>query len=166
MDIKQWSSDELTKAIEGHVNPSTIDGFRRKSYCGKGEADMQVSDNAREFVAKITTDTRDRDNEIINPKGVDFSHFLKNPVILWSHNYNEPGIGRCQWLKRWTETKGREKRHRGWLGKGIVANGIAKAEEIFKLMQQRILNTVSVGFIPGRVHLRLPEALPLSRQFQ
>ncbi len=152
MTIKLLTIDQINKAVDANTNPSAIEGFRRKDYCGKGEADLQVMDGAREFVSKITTDTRDRDNEIINPKGIDFTHFMKNPVILWSHNYNEPAIGRCQWVKRWTETKDNEKRCRGYLAKGVVATGISKAEEIFSLMQQRILSTVSIGFIPTKGH--------------
>jgi len=150
-----WTYDKLHDVMKTHSNPSTLDGFTRKSYCGKGQADLRVADSAREFISKITTDTRDRDNEIVVPKGVDFKEYLKNPVILWSHNYADPAIGRSLWIKRWSE----DDRVRGHIAKGVVANGVQKAEDVFKLMQQNILNTVSIGFVPIKGHTPTPDEI-------
>lgn len=146
--MEKWTIDKLEKVLRTHTNPSTLDGFFRKEYVGKDAAEFQVEDGAREFVSYITTDTRDRDNEIVDPSGMDFRQFMKNPVILWGHNYTEPAIGRALWCKRWTENK----RPRGIIAKGKVASGVQKAEEIFRLMQQKILNTVSAGFISLEGH--------------
>ncbi|MCP4566808.1 MAG: hypothetical protein GY841_04415 [FCB group bacterium] len=126
-----------------YTNPESMAGFTRKTYAGKASADLAVKDGAREFIAKITTGVRDRDNEIVNPDGIDFSQFRKNPVILWAHNYIEPPIGKAVWIKPWKE--GRDKK--GYLSMGRVAQGSTKAQEIFNLMQEGVINTVSIGFI-------------------
>lgn len=38
--------------------------------------------------------TVDRDQEKIDPLGWDLKHFKKNPVLLWSHNWMIPAIGK------------------------------------------------------------------------
>ena len=143
-----WTVDKVRKVMETHTNPSTLDGFIRKDYCGKGRADLKVAEGAREFVAKITTNVRDREDEVVDPKGIDFISYLKNPIILWGHDYDQPAIGRSLWIKTLSENR----KPVGHISKGIVAEGVTKAEEIFKLMQQRILGTVSIGFIPVKSH--------------
>lgn len=148
MTSNNWTVEKVQEVMRTHTNPSTLEGFKRKSYCGKGSADIKVAEGAREFVAKITTNSIDRDREIVDPKGIDFAYYRKNPVILWGHNYSEPAIGRSQWIKTWTEN-GKAKGH---ISKGVIASGVQKAEDVFNLIQQGILNTTSVGFVPISGH--------------
>lgn len=158
----KWSIEKVKKIMETHTNPSTLEGFVRKDYCGAGIADLrtnEVKDGNREFIANITTNQRDRDSEVIDPRGMDLSQFRKNAVILWAHKYDEPAIGRSEWIKAWTEPAkaGKPSLSRGLVSKGVIATGISKADEIFKLLQQKILNTVSVGFIPVSGHAPTPD---------
>ncbi len=148
MTAEKWTVEKINETMRTHANPSTLEGFRRKDYCGKGSADIEVADGAREFMAKITTNSIDRDREIVDPMGIDFANFRKNPVILWGHNYTEPAIGRAAWIKRWTV----EGKTLGHISKGIIANNVQKAEDIFRLMQQQVLNTTSIGFVPISGH--------------
>lgn len=160
--MNTWTIEKLKNVLRTHSNPSTLDGFVRKEYVGKGAADLRVEEGAREFVSYITTDIRDRDNEIVDPAGIDFSEYKKNPVILWGHNYAEPAIGRALWIKRWSEGK----RVRGHIAKGVIAGGVQKADEIFRLMQQQILNTVSIGFIPLTGHAPTEEEIKSDRNLR
>lgn len=146
--MKAWTLDEIKETMKTHTNPSTLEGFRRKYYCGKGAADLEVAEGAREFIAKITTNAIDRDKEIVRPEGIDFSNFTANPVILWAHDYDEPAIGKAQWIKRWKENG----KFKGHISKGVIAKDIAKAEDIFKLIQQEVLRTFSIGFVPIKGH--------------
>lgn len=94
------------------------------------------SDGSFEVIA--TTGGVDRDGESIDPKGWDFSHFMKNPVLLWGHDYTSPPIGVVRELK---EQDGK-----------IIASGVFArtqfAQEVRSLYDDGILRTVSVGFIP------------------
>jgi HK97 family phage prohead protease len=45
-------------------------------------------------VAIATDNSIDRDGEIIDSNGWDFENFLKNPVLLWAHDYRQPPIGK------------------------------------------------------------------------
>ena len=45
-----------------------------------------------EFV--FTTNTTDRSNDIVNPKGAILDDFKNNPVFLWSHDKTKQPLGR------------------------------------------------------------------------
>ena len=97
-------------------------------------------------IAAISTDAIDRDKEVILPKGVDFENYNKNPVVLWAHTYNEPPIGKAQWVKQ-----GRKYIKAKWEWADT-----AKAQEIKQLWDGGFLNAVSVGFIANKSHEPTP----------
>ncbi len=86
----------------------------------------------------ITTPDQDRMGEVVDPKGVELTHYLNNPVILWAHNYNEPPIGSSESIKV-TEA-------------GIVAvprwASTQRAQEIKTLYDEGHMRAWSIGFIP------------------
>ncbi len=54
---------------------------------------MQVKANdgdPHKFTARITTDSIDRQNEVVVPEGAQFGEFLKSGAIFWNHDYNSP----------------------------------------------------------------------------
>ena len=76
--------------------------------------------------------------DIVEPEGVSFKNFNKNPVVAWAHNYTMPPIARALWVRR--------------VDKTIVSKmEFAKtdfAEEIFQLYQEGFLRAFSIGFSP------------------
>lgn len=42
------------------------------------------------FTARITTDTLDRQDEVVIPQGGDLKEFTKSGIVSWNHNYSEP----------------------------------------------------------------------------
>lgn len=91
-----------------------------------------------EFEVIATTEGVDRDGEIILVKGWDFANFMKNPVLLFGHDYWSWPIGAV------TEVITEDDK--------VIAKGVfARTEEGQKarmLYEDGILKTVSVGFIP------------------
>ena len=67
-----------------------------KQYIAKAEID----DNERTVTAFISTSSVDRDKEVLLPKGADFEPYLKNPVVMWAHNYSLPPIAKAIQLKK------------------------------------------------------------------
>lgn len=100
-------------------------------------AQLKATGDARTFTARITTDSIDRDGEVLLPSGLDAKDYLKNPVVFWNHNYDVP-IGRASELKQhddhWTAT--------------ATLSSNEEGEKIHKLIQEGIVNGVSVGFLP------------------
>lgn len=116
-----------------------------KQYIAKIETD----DDERTVTAIISTDTIDRDNEVMKPNGADLENFMKNPVVLWAHNYAEPAIGKALWV---TKTR-----------KNIKAKTkfaeTPRAEEVYQLYKGGFLKAFSVGFIPTESHKPEPKEI-------
>lgn len=119
--LKEYSKDtakEIVKALS-KINVKEV----------KGEGDFEVI---------ATTEGVDRDGEVILIKGWDFTNFMKNPVLLFGHDYWSWPIGAVTELIP--------------DGDKVIARGVfARTEEGQKarqLYEDGILKTVSVGFIP------------------
>jgi HK97 family phage prohead protease len=80
----------------------------------------------------------DRHGESLNPNGWSLNNFLRNPVILFGHDYKSLPIGKA--LKVWVED--------GKLMFTIKFADTPMGNEVFKLFEEEMLNAFSVGFIP------------------
>ncbi len=109
-------------------------------------ADMTVQEGERAFVTTITSNAVDRDNEVLLPEGMNSKDFEKNPVLFWKHqDKNDVPIGKVVGLKRQGDT---------WLAKAVLAArhkdhvGEWFPDTVLSLVQQGVVNAVSVGLIP------------------
>ena len=107
----------------------------RKALIGEVEASV---DEERTIVARVSTNDRDRDGEIVEPKGIDLKDFQANPVLLWAHNYSTPPVGKALWSK--TDEN-------GLICKFQFAQ-TQFAEDIYQLYKGGYLRAFSIGFIP------------------
>jgi len=101
------------------------------------KAEKQPKGNG-EFEVIATTSSVDRDGETISADGWVLENYMKNPVILWAHEYFSLPIGVA------TEVRKED-------GKIIVKGVFAShefAQEVRKLYDDGFLKAVSVGFIP------------------
>lgn len=114
--------------------PETI----RRLY--KGEVDA-VKKSERTVTSIVTTDAIDRYREVISAKGIELANFRENPVVLWCH-MGTTVIGKNLWIKRFTKD-GKS----GLIAKTQFAK-TEKAEEIFQLYADGILNAWSIGANP------------------
>ena len=93
------------------------------------------------YEAVITTTTKDRQGEIVISTGMDVSNYMKNPVVLFGHDYSAPPVARAVSL---TTSE-----------RGITAQFVfpergvsVRADEIHALWDAHFLSAISVGFIP------------------
>lgn len=96
------------------------------------------------FEAMVSTESVDRDGDILQAAGADVSNYLKNPVVLWGHNY---------WMPDAVVAKALEIEK--IVGRGVrivfqfVQRGVnATADLVRDLWAGGYLNAMSVGFIP------------------
>jgi phage head maturation protease len=113
-----------------------FDGATKESF-GLCKA-TDINEEERTVVAVISTDSVDRDNEVLVPKGMDAEDFRKNPVVPWSHNTFQPPIGKALWIKQ-----GRKR-----ITAKVRFATTDLAEEVWQLFKGGFLNAFSVGFIP------------------
>lgn len=102
--------------------------------------DDEQAEQADVRVIASTEDT-DRDMEIIKQDGLDLTQFIKNPVILFAHNYQAPPIGKA--IKAEITERGLQIDIKFASEK---ANPLA--QQVKQLMKEGILKAVSIGFIP------------------
>lgn len=100
-----------------------------------------IDDEKRTCTFKITTGSVDRDNDTISPKGWDTGDFMKNPVVLWAHDYSMLPVAMAIDLVP-TET-GLESTAQ-FPPKGLHPF----ADTVFEMVKLGMLNATSVGFRP------------------
>jgi len=96
------------------------------------------------IVAKISTESIDRDGEVLIPQGMNSKEFENNPILFWNHDYSIP-IGNVKNIER---------------GEGSVYGTLSFAKrtegvkgEFFpevaeSLVKQGVVKGISVGFVP------------------
>lgn len=90
-----------------------------------------------------STGTIDRQGESLNPKGWVLDNFKKNPVILFGHDYSSLPIGKAINVNEVTFGGNYA------LSIDVEFAKTQMAEEVFQLIKDGFMNTVSVGFIPS-----------------
>lgn len=117
----------------------------------------KVDEEKREVTSVISTETEDRDKDIIEVRGWDLKNYKKNPVVLWGHNYSRPPIART--IKIIKDSVKKELiATRQYPEEGIYPF----ADTVFNLVSGGFQRTVSVGFKPTKWIRRdqLPENHP------
>jgi HK97 family phage prohead protease len=101
------------------------------------------SDNA-DFVAVASTAAEDRHGEVVSVEGWDLKQFKNNPVLLWAHDHTEPAVGKA--TKVWVDkTVGKGG---ALMIKGKFHEFTDKAKAIKQMVEEGIIQTMSVGFRP------------------
>ena len=96
------------------------------------------------IVAKISTDSVDRDGEVLIPQGMNSQDFEKNPVLFYNHEYDQP-VGKVENLKR---TDGAVYGTLSFAQRPDGFQGDFFPEFVEALVRQGIIKGVSVGFTP------------------
>ena len=99
------------------------------------------SDRTLQFV--VSTADVDRDRDTINADGWDLANYLKNPVVLWAHDYSALPVAKAL--------------------RAFVEDGVLKADDqfadadlypfadtVYRMYKEGYLNAVSVGFLPTK----------------
>ena len=99
----------------------------------------ELIEGSREVISIISTDTIDRDGEIVVPKGMKKKNFAGNPVVLLNHNRDGLPVG----VNRWIKADGNK-----LIAKTYITDKTQLGQDIWGLLQDGILGAVSIGFIP------------------
>lgn len=90
-----------------------------------------------------TDETQDRGDDVMTFDGWEIGNYMKNPVFLWAHNYDNPPIGKAVNIQFDNDKKGLI------FDIEFVNRDIYPfADTIYKLYKSKYLNAVSVGFMP------------------
>lgn len=100
-----------------------------------------ATDPERTLSFTISTVRQDRDRDTIDPVGWAVDDYLRNPVVLWAHDYTQPSIGKAL-------SVGGSEEGVSSLAEFASADIYPFADTIFKLLTNGFLRAVSVGFWP------------------
>jgi len=132
-ELREWFKDHTDD--DGNVENEII--------VYQGAVLKQVGDEIPWVMSDYSVD---RDNERIDPIGWDLRSFKKNPILLWSHDYTRPAIGKVE-SPRVKDGK--------LMGKVIFSSGEIDpfAGMIEKKVREGILTSGSVGFVSNKVEM-------------
>ena len=97
----------------------------------------------RTFDAVASTESVDRDGDIIRSSGWKLTNFKKNPVILWAHDYQGLPIAKALKIRV-------ENNQLIFTPKFATKEQNPLADQVFNLYTEKFLNAFSVGFIPKK----------------
>lgn len=120
-----------------HAAPDTPVRKQFVSSTEKGAVDAEK----RTVTFVITTGSVDRDNDTISASGWDVAEFMKNPSVLWAHDYSQLPVARALDI---VPTANGLQSTAQFPPKGVYPF----ADTVFELIAGGFLNACSVGFRP------------------
>lgn len=100
--------------------------------------DVRFDEGEQAVITTITTGAVDRDMEIVDPSGAVLDDYLKNPVVMFGHDYHQLPIGKNLWVKQ----DGNK-----LIAKTQYAN-TPFAQEVYNYRKGGFPLAQSIGFIP------------------
>jgi HK97 family phage prohead protease len=100
-----------------------------------------VGDRQARVIA--TTPAPDRVSEVVSSAGMDAKNYLGDPIVLRDHDHTRP-VGRCLALSPYPD---RIEALLQFPPEGTSLD----SDETYRLVKERVLNAVSIGFIPKKV---------------
>lgn len=143
--------------LPGDIEPMTLENWKDLAAAGKaperalipkdapfefGEVEKDADGNeTRTIPFTITTGARDRDRDVLDPKGWDTANYEKNPVILYGHQYRALPIG---------QTLSLQKMAKSIKAKALFVSGeiYEFADTVYQMVKGKFLRAASVGFMP------------------
>lgn len=98
-----------------------------------------ITDRTVKFI--MSTEEFDRAGDSVALEGWVLDNYQRNPIVLWSHDYEKPPIGKCVQI-------GIEGRNLAGYVQFATADVNPFADTIFKLVEGGFINAGSVGFKP------------------
>lgn len=138
--------EEVARAVEALMK--TLPKECRKYRKTVALPHVELVSGERADISTISTDSLDRDGEVVFPSGIDTKHFMKNPAVYFAHRTDELPVGRAQWIK----LVGQDLK-----SKTVYANrpkeweGSWFPDAVWAMVQQEILKGKSIGFLATKI---------------
>ena len=138
---KNYSIDEF-RGLLAAGTPETSEAVIRAQFLEGIEAKADA-DETRLLTYTISTASVDRDRDVVSLDGWDFGNFIKNPVVLWAHNYRQLPVGRSSAPYRVGD---KIKADVTFTPKGLSPFN----DTVFEMYRLNFMAATSVGFLPKK----------------
>jgi hypothetical protein len=145
--------DKQAKALEAILH-SLPQEDRQLAHFVTAKAATEVLDGERSDVSWISTESIDRDKEIVIAKGMNDGQFAANPLVTMNHCYSRPPVGRSLWRKRAKDGQltGIKAKTQYPVRPADWTDDCWPPDAAFSLVKAGLLNGKSVGFIRLKSH--------------
>jgi HK97 family phage prohead protease len=137
--MPKLSTDEI---ISRHKN-LCLGGDPARGIVKAAKAPTSWDPEKRKARFVMSTETRDRDSDIVKTQGIDIDQFMKNPVALWMHKSDSP-VG--SWSDLEKVLSGRPRRLEGDFN-ALPEELDQTADRVARLVDSGIVRTCSIGFM-------------------
>jgi HK97 family phage prohead protease len=100
--------------------------------------EIKFDEGERAVISYITTYAKDRDGEIVDPKGAILTEYRKNPIVLFCHDSHKLPVGKNIWIKA---------DEKGLIAKTVYASH-EEADKVYQYRKEGFPLAESIGFIP------------------
>lgn len=151
MTAAQEALDRAVKDFVCTTSPRLLaGGVVRKS--------LDIDKEARSIGGVISTESVDRDKEVVLARGLDFEAFRKNPIVLFNHDALCP-IGKCN--------RGPSHRRKGGVQEVLATTQFAEtklADEVYSLVAGDFIRGISIGMNPSSMELSPPNPAEIRKK--
>lgn len=119
---------------------------------------LTVDSKERTMDGVISTEAVDRDREVVVARGLDFTGYRKNPVVLYMHDPFST-IGKC--------SNGPTLRKRNKVTEVVATTEFAEtklAEEVFALVDGKFVRGISIGMDPSTMKRTPPTEMEIRKR--
>jgi hypothetical protein len=148
--------DAAARAVDALLKtlPPTDEYAYRKSLIARPPTELNPGE--RSDVSWISTESVDRQGEVVVARGMNDSQFRHNPLVTLGHAYWLPPVGKSVWRKRVADgalvgVKAKTQyppRPEAW-----PTGDDWPPDKVFALVQAGLLQGKSIGFLPTKVHV-------------
>lgn len=116
-----------------------------KKLCEKVHFEFRPGYEQRVIERVVTTETPDRDGDIVRAKGIDNSEYRNEPVVLFAHDRGNLPVGRS--LKEWIDND-----VVGWKSWDLYFDNdidtTGRSDVVFRMVKSGAMRGCSIGFLP------------------
>lgn len=117
---------------------------------------VEVAGNDRTDVSVISSETVDRDREMVMVSGIEYEQYLKNPVVTWNHNRAIMPVGKCMWIRRQGSLM---KAKTMYAERPEDMQGEWMPDTVWHMVRNGYLPGKSIGFLPLKGHCPMPDEI-------
>ncbi|GKS58273.1 hypothetical protein YTPLAS18_18000 [Nitrospira sp.] len=141
MNRRYFTDDEFRKLVQEGTYQATENDVVTKAF--PTSIEILKETDRRRVKFKITSSAVDRDRDVIDQDGLSVDNYLRNPVVLFGHDYRQPPIGKTVSLTR---------QGNGWIATAdFMGPEISPfADSIFQMIKGGYLKSASIGFRPKK----------------
>jgi HK97 family phage prohead protease len=156
--MREFLTEDQFKRLAKDSQSVTDKGLRKQVL---DEIEKGGGKSDRSLTFTISTATVDRQSDTVSLDGWDFENYLKNPVMLWAHDYSHLPIAAASKVWKYgTKIKASV----DFVPADMPVIG-PFAEAVFQMYKGGFLNATSVGFLPKKWKWAEDDARPYGIDF-